>query len=485
VDPEEAEAVRILTRHGEHRTHHEAASAGPLEAGHELVAQARGHLVEDGAVQVLLRGEVPVDDQPGDAGLGRDVVHRGRGEAAPGEGGGGGAEQLRLPLPTRQQLAGGLDSWYTREYTLGRQHVGGEPVSTLQLDYTEDEILASHDYAAPLYAGGVRCHGGFDDDGRYVSPRTRNRVPAIAAWQAHRAEQFGTPLLDVPLETWPAHYPSLPQARFLLEQGVREPIVATLTRIGTVEGFGGLIRHTFFPDLQSCFDEDVRGTAMSHLQRGLYEAHARDEAGFEDEGGHKQMWFAARDVAFENPVTEDETNTMLQRMGIPRPAQFGTDVAAMRAAAQANRLWPEDVDLDLELTVERMVRLLLIEISAFHTFAWAEALLADETLVASEGEAARLVSYIRADETPHVEYLKTVLTEMRDRTFVGASRKKYAGTDLVNRTWDRAVAESTGPRHEEGVRIARIEITHACSSRSDGADIVARFDELGVTEAAA
>jgi hypothetical protein len=55
----------------------------------------------------------------------------------------------------------------------------------------------------------------------------------------------------------------------------------------------------------------------------------------------------------------------------------------------------------------------------------------------------------------------------------------------VNRTWDRAVAESTGPRHEEGIRIARNEITHACSRRSDGADIVARFDELGATEAAA
>jgi hypothetical protein len=35
------------------------------------------------------------------------------------------------------------------------------------------------------------------------------------------------------------------------------------------------------------------------------------------------------------------------------------------------------------------------------------------------------------------------------------------------------------------MRIARNEITHACGSRSDGADIVARFDELGVTEAAA
>ena len=27
-------------------------------------------------------------------------------------------------------------------------------------------------------------------------------------------------------------------------------------------------------------------------------------AGFEDEGGHKDMWFAARDIAFEHPVDD-------------------------------------------------------------------------------------------------------------------------------------------------------------------------------------
>ena len=52
-----------------------------------------------------------------------------------------------------------------------------------------------------------------------------------------------------------------------------------------------------------------------HLGRGLFEAHARDEAGFEDEAGHKQMWFAARDIAFETPVTEDETQLMLAAHG--------------------------------------------------------------------------------------------------------------------------------------------------------------------------
>src|SRR5512144_704049 len=58
---------------------------------------------------------------------------------------------------------------------------------TEQLEYTESELLENHDFAEPLIAGGVRCHGGFDDDGVYVSPRTKRRVPAIEAWQAQHA----------------------------------------------------------------------------------------------------------------------------------------------------------------------------------------------------------------------------------------------------------------------------------------------------------
>src|SRR4051794_29134238 len=56
-------------------------------------------------------------------------------------------------------------------------------MSTLQLHYREDELLADHDVAEPLFAGGVRCHGGFTDEGTYVSPRTKHRVPATKAWQ--------------------------------------------------------------------------------------------------------------------------------------------------------------------------------------------------------------------------------------------------------------------------------------------------------------
>ena len=118
------------------------------------------------------------------------------------------------------------------------------------------------------------------------------------------------------------------------------------------------------------------------------EAHGRDEAGWEEEAGHRDMWFAARDIAFERPVDELDIEAMLLRMG------FGPN----RPGADGRRLLPDDVAPDLELMVSLMVRVLFIEISAFHTFAWAEEWMSDTDLVGGDGEAARLVSYIRADE---------------------------------------------------------------------------------------
>ncbi len=349
-----------------------------------------------------------------------------------------------------------------------------------QLEWTEDELLTTHPVSEPLVAGGVKCHGGFDEDGNYVSPRTKNRWPAITNWQAQREADFGTALLDIDLSAWPENYPNVAQAKYLLKEGVREPIISTLTRIGTVEGFGAMIRHSNIPDMQACFDDEITGTAMTHLDRGLYEAHARDEAGYEDEGGHKQMWFAARDVAFENPVTEDQTQLMLERMGIPTASSSGgaPDLAAIRKTLEGMRVF-NDVNFDLEMLIARMASLLLIEISAFHVFAWAEEVLSDTDLVAGEDAAAKLVSYIRSDESPHVAYLKTVLSEMRDRTFVGESGEKYPGTKIVGELWERAKAESLGPRRQQGLAVTLREIEHALEGNPRGSDILEQFHSLG------
>jgi hypothetical protein len=340
---------------------------------------------------------------------------------------------------------------------------------TAQLTFTEDELLADDPFAAPLFAGSVRCHGGFDDEGRYVSPRVKFRRPAIVAWGEQHRETFGTELIDVPIERWDRTFPNVEQARFLLRSGVPEPLVATLTRIGTVEGYGANIRLLQPGDLQRHFVEDVTGTAIDHLGRGLFEAHGRDEAGFDDAAGHRDMWFAARDVAFDRPTDDLDVEAMLVRMG------FGPG----RSSTPATRLLPDDVPLDLEAMVALMIRVLFIELSAFHTFAWAEAWLSDTGLVGGDGEAARLVTYIRADETPHVDYLRTALTELRDRTWVGESGRTYPGTELLERLWAPLLEFSLTTGRDESRKAALGEVEFWCAKRADGRDVLAEFHALG------
>lgn len=349
---------------------------------------------------------------------------------------------------------------------------------TAQLEYTPDELLADPHIAEPLIASGTVCHGGFDQTGTYVSPRTKHRVPALQSWQENHRQMFGTGILDAPLSAWPGTYPNLAQARLLLEEGIRDPIVAFLTRIGTVEGFGARIRYLAPSDMQPFFVEEIRGTATAHLGQGLVEAHARDEAGWGEKAGHDRMWYAVRDIAFENPVTEDQTNAILERMGLRSGASTGSS-GATPAPPPADRIFP-DLDPGLEMLIATMTRVLFIEIKAFHIFAWAESLLSDDQLVAGEGLPARIVSYIRSDETPHVEYLRTALTEMRDRTFVGQSGRLHPGANIVGSIWDKLLEESMGRVEQQNRASMRKEIERSVSGHPRGSDILEQFEELGV-----
>ncbi len=351
-------------------------------------------------------------------------------------------------------------------------------MTTDQVTFTEAELLLDHAIAEPPIAGGVRCHGGFAADGTYVSPRTAHRVPAIEAWQAQHRATFQTEPIHVPLDTWPGHVPNVAQARHLIRSGVPEPLIATLTRIGTVEGFGANIRFLQPGNMQRHFAEDIAGTAIDHLGKGLFEAHGRDEAGWEEEAGHKDMWFAARDIAFESPTAKVDIEAMLARMGF---GQAGSGVGPNLA----ERALPDDIDVNVELIANLMIRVLLIEVQAFHTFAGAEDWLADPDLVAGEGRAAQLVAYIRADETPHVGNLKTALTEMRDRTWVGEGGTRHAGTEMVGALWDRCMADSLGAGRAATRKAVLGEVEHWCLQRPNGADILAGFHDLADTERAA
>jgi hypothetical protein len=354
-----------------------------------------------------------------------------------------------------------------------------DTMSNLQLEWSETELLETDPVVEPLVAAGRRCHGGFDADGVYRSPRTRFRTPAIEAWQRHHAEQFDSPLVQAPLDTWPESYPNVAQAKFLLREGVQGPVVTTLTRVGTVEGFGSMIRFASVGDMQRFFDESIGGTATAHLHRGLLEAHARDEAGHDAEAGHKEMWFAARDVAFDRPLTEDETERMMERMGIAGPANGGVpDAELVRRRLEATRRF-HDLDFGLEMLVQRMISLLMIEVSAFHTFAWAETVLSDDDLVAGDGEAARLVSYIRQDEASHVEYLRTALSEMRDRTFVAETGRRIPGAEVIGTLWDMHLADSLGSRREQFLRQTLGEVEYSLSGNPRRDAILEEFHALG------
>ena len=329
-----------------------------------------------------------------------------------------------------------------------------------RLSFSVEELLANVPVAEPLIVRGVRCHGGFDIDGGYHSPRTLWRVPAVQAWQNQHLATSPLPLLEIPEDAIPPHSIGAAQAKFLIREGVREPIIRMLTEIAIVEGFGAMIRELPVPSLKSFVREEVTGTALEHLSRGLFEAHARDEAGWEQEGGHRQMWDAARDAAFSSPVISPEVFAAVM-------ARRGQEPAPLFPA-----LGPQ-----VERLVRFMVNVLAIEVFARSTFAWAEEVLSDAAVSDAPEEATSLVRYIRSDEAPHVEYLRTALSEITARTLYGPDGREHPGQEVVAALMDRTLRVMTRQRQTE--RIAQLrEMIRRAANRPDVEDVLGQYDAL-------
>jgi hypothetical protein len=328
--------------------------------------------------------------------------------------------------------------------------------------YTAEELLDSGSYEAPLVAGGVRCHGGFEADGSYRSPRTLHRAPAIRAWQGS-LEREGASLVDIPRTLMPPQFPNVAQAKLLLQNGVRDPIVRALTIISIVEGFGAVIRDVKVPDLGEVVVEPIEGTALAHLGKGLFEAHARDESGYRDEGGHKQMWEAARDLALENPkIPGDVLMRMMGRRG---------------QRQKAKRPYPQ-LDETLERMLQMMAQVLVVEVFAEGTFEWGVALLSDPDVSAESEAAGTMVRHIQSDESPHVEYLRTALSEVRARTLRTVDGGTMAGRDVVDGMLHRILGEMTRSRPREQRSNLREDLTNALAEAGKPDSLVEEFDAL-------
>ena len=82
-----------------------------------------------------------------------------------------------------------------------------------RLSFSRDELLANVAVAEPLIVKGVRCHGGFDADGVYQSPRTLWRNPAVEAWQEQHRRNSSLPLVEIPEDVIPPHSINVEQAK--------------------------------------------------------------------------------------------------------------------------------------------------------------------------------------------------------------------------------------------------------------------------------
>ena len=331
-----------------------------------------------------------------------------------------------------------------------------------RLNFSTDEILANVPTREALIVKGVKCHGGFDADGNYRSPRTAFRVPAIKAWQEQHVATSGTALFEIPADTVSPQVPNVAQVKFLLKSGVREPMVRRLSEIAIVEGFGAMIRELPVPPLSSFIREDTAGTALAHLTSGLFEAHARDEAGWTEEGGHRQMWDAARDAALSNPAISPEIYTA---------------IIARRGTGQPAAMFPE-LGEPVERLIRFMANVLAIEVFAASTFAWAEEILSDPEVSDAPDDAANLVRFIRADEAPHVEYLRTALSEIQARTLLTLDGKPISGRKVVNDLAERGIRTMLRQRLNERPVMVR-DLIRKTANVKDIDALLREFDALG------
>lgn len=330
-----------------------------------------------------------------------------------------------------------------------------------QLEFSSEELLADNDYEEPLFGAGVRCHGGYVD-GDYVSPRGLIRRPAIERWAAQVKENGGA-LIQIPDSYIPPYYPNYQQAKLLLLEGVVAPISRSLTIISIVEGFGARIREVQVPDLSKEIKEDISGTALAHLRKGLFEAHARDEAGHRDRGGHKQMWEAARDIGLDKP--EIPADVLLRMM-------------SGGGRRERKRLFP-DLSAQLEEMITFMASILVIETFAEDVFDWAVKLLGDPEVSADPVKAARMVECIRADEKPHVDYLTVALCEMRQRTLISEDGKKeFRGEDVIDKIFSRQLRGAATSRPRDNRASLQKEIHELIGDKKSARHIARKFESL-------
>lgn len=300
------------------------------------------------------------------------------------------------------------------------------PVAAERLSWDEATLIAEHDYPHPHVEAALTLHGGIDDDGRYISPRTLNRWPAVLAWQA-ALQGRGWPLIeaDTALLSIPP-FPNEDQQRLLIREGLGQALWNSLTITGIIEARGIALVDFVAPDFAELTDFDLSGMCLGHLNLGLLKSHGWDEGGRKELGlgGHDEMWFAVRDLVFGK-----------DRWPIPEaPASISRDVTGREIPAL-----PEAHENTLKL----LMNVLMIEVRAERTFRFYEDVIATPGLFdipeADRDLALELIDRIRTDEAIHVAYLRTALSEFRSLPIRTTDGDAVEGAALFDPLWQTMI----------------------------------------------
>ena len=89
-----------------------------------------------------------------------------------------------------------------------------------------------------------------------------------------------------------------------------------------------------------------------------------------------------------------------------------------------------------------------------------------------------MVGYIRADETAHVEYLRTALSELSARTLRRVDGGQLSGQRVVNAFLHRNLRALTGEQRAEQRSYIRAAVVDAVTAHANPSGLLERFDAL-------
>jgi hypothetical protein len=334
-----------------------------------------------------------------------------------------------------------------------------------KLNYTKEEIESDHDYATPHIECGVKLHGGFGADGTYISPRTKCRWEAVKNWQNHLRER-GVEIVEATTDLLiEPNFPNVKQQVLLLKNGIDQSFWNSLTITGLIEGRGRALADITAPDFQDIIVEDISQTALAHMNAGLLTAHGWDEGGnpATEVGGHDVMWFVTRDLVFgkdKYPIPEP-------------PASIGRD---------KNEREMEQIPAAHEGLISFLMNLLMIEVRAERAFDFYERVLSNEEVFTDRRKeathAAELVNRIREDESVHVAWLLTAISEFRSFTITTVTGEEVKGSEILDPIWQRMVHWHAVEMHETNRPINEGLIKKAILATGDGKAVYEQFEAL-------